>query len=320
MSLGPAPTPQDAVATLPTQVAAPIDAPAEVQDVAPAYESRGVWRLALDVFLENRLAVVGVAIVVFLVLFCFVGPLIYQTDQINSDLANASLGPGIAHPLGTDTAGYDVLGRLMVGGQTSIEVGLAAAIIATTFGVIYGAAAGYFGGVIDGLMMRFVDTGLAIPPLFLLLFLATAFTPTVPLLIIAVALVSWLVPARLVRAEALSLRTREYVQAVSMMGGGGARIVGRHIVPNTIGTIMVNATFQVADAILLVAYLSFLGLGVPPPATNWGNILSGGVDYIYAGYWWLIYPAGIFIVLAVVAFNFIGDALRDALEVRLQRR
>ena len=114
--------------------------------------------------------------------------------------------------------------------------------------------------------------------------------------------------------------SREYVEAVSMMGGRGSRIVLRHIIPNTVGTIMVNATFQVADAILLVAGLSFLGLGIPPPATNWGGMLSDGVTYVYDGWWWLIYPAGVAIVLTVVAFNFIGDALRDALEVRLQRR
>lgn len=315
------PSPSEAVAALPrVETLGPIEAPPEVQDVVAAYESRGVWRLAFEVFVQNRLAVVGVGIFVFLVLFCFVGPLIYQTDQVNSALADSNLAPSLAHPLGTDTAGYDVLGRLMVGGQTSIEVGLAAAVLATGFGVIYGAISGFFGGAIDALMMRVVDALLAIPPLFLLLFLATAFTPTIFILIVAVALVSWLVPARLIRAEALSLRTREYVQAVRMMGGRGTRIIGRHIMPNSIGTIMVNATFQVADAILLVAYLSFLGLGIPPPATNWGNILSGGVDYVFDGYWWLIYPAGIAIVLAVVAFNFIGDALRDALEVRLQRR
>ena len=319
MTLGPAPEAVSAALPL-VETVAPVAAPAEVQDVVPAYESRGVWRLALDVFVQNRLAVVGVGIFLFLVLFCYVGPLIYQTDQVNSALANANLAPSTAHPLGTDPNGYDVLGRLMVGGQTSIEVGLSAAVIATTFGVLYGAVAGFFGGAVDALMMRVVDALLAIPQLFLLLFIATAFTPTILVLILAVALVSWLIPARLIRAEALSLRSRDYVQAVTMMGGSGRRIVGRHIVPNAIGTIMVNATFQVADAILLVAYLSFLGLGIPPPATNWGNILGGGVDLIYNGYWWLIYPAGIAIVLAVVAFNFIGDALRDALEVRLQRR
>ena len=131
---------------------------------------------------------------------------------------------------------------------------------------------------------------------------------------------AWLEPARLIRGETLSLRTREFVDAVRMMGGSSARIVLRHIIPNTIGTIMVNATFQIADAILTIAALSFLGLGIPPPASNWGNMLSNGVTYIFAGYWWQIYPPGLAIVFTVVAFNLIGDAMRDAFEVRLRRR
>lgn len=300
---------------------APIDAPAEVQDLVPAFETRGVWRLALDVFLQHRLAVIGLGIVAFMVLFCFVGPLFYVTDQATTNLNNQFITPGARHVLGTDQLGFDLVGRLMIGGQTSIEVGLAAAFIATTFGVLYGAVSGYLGGFVDTVMMRIVDAFLAVPGLFLLLFLAVALSPvSLPVLILVVAVVAWLIPARLIRAETLSLRTREYVQAVSMMGGGGVRTVMRHIVPNAIGTIIVNATFQVADAILLVASLSFLGLGIPPPATNWGAMLSDGVNYYADGYWWLIYPAGIAIVLTVVAFNFIGDGLRDALEVRLQRR
>ena len=135
-----------------------------------------------------------------------------------------------------------------------------------------------------------------------------------------IAFVSWLIPARLIRGEALSLRQREYVQAVRVMGGSRTRIVGRHIIPNSIGTIIVNATFNIADAILLLAALGFIGLGVPPPQTDWGSMLSNGVQYATDGYWWEIYPAGLCIVLVVVAFNFIGDALRDALEVRLQTR
>jgi peptide/nickel transport system permease protein len=301
--------------------AAPIAAPAEVQDVVAAYETRGVWRLALEVFLEHRLAVFGVGVVIFMVLFCFVGPLIYQSDQTHTNIANQFIPPGAGHILGTDQLGFDLMGRLMVGGQTSLEVGVAAAIIATGFGVLWGATAGFFGRFIDAIMMRLVDVFLAIPPLFLLIFLATAFQPiTLLTLILVVAIDAWLVPARLVRAETLSLRTRDYVQAVTMMGGSGGRIVLRHIVPNSIGTIMVNATFQVADAIILVASLGFLGLGIPLPATNWGLMLSNGVNYVSEGYWWLIYPAGIAIVLTVVAFNFIGDGLRDALEVRLQKR
>jgi peptide/nickel transport system permease protein len=304
-----------------TIAVAPIDAPAEVQDAVPVFETRGVWRLAFDVFLEHRLAVLGVGIISFMVLFCFVGPLLYHTDQTTTNLNNQFINPGGGHVLGTDQLGFDLIGRLMVGGQTSIEVGLAAAFIATTFGVLYGAISGYFGGIVDALMMRIVDAILAVPGLFLLLFLAVALSPvTLLVLILVVAVVAWLVPARLVRAETLTLRTREYVQAVKMMGGGGTRTVLRHIVPNAMGTIVVNATFQVADAILLVAALSFLGLGIPPPATNWGAMLSDGVTYYADGYWWLIYPAGVAIVLTVVAFNFVGDGLRDALEVRLQRR
>jgi peptide/nickel transport system permease protein len=298
----------------------PQEKPGEVQDVAPAYEAQGVWRLAFNVFIQHRLAVIGLGIVVFVTLFCFVGPLIYHTDQTTVNLNNAELAPRAGHLLGTDEYGFDVIGRLMVGGQTSLEIGIAAAMVATVFGVLWGAIAGFFGGWVDALLMRFVDVMLAIPSLFLLLFLAVAFPRTVPILILVVAITAWLIPARLVRAEALTLRTRDYVQAVTMMGGGGFRIVLRHIIPNSIGTIMVNATFQVADAILLVAAINFLGLGIAPPATNWGAMLSGGVDFVYDGWWWLIYPAGIAIVLTVVAFNFIGDALRDALEVRLQKR
>ena len=320
MTVGPIPQ-EPALSIGPISVA-PVEAPAEVQDIIPAYESRGVWRLALEVFLEHRLAVIGVGIVILMTLFCFVGPFIFVTDQATTNINNQFIRPGTAgHLLGTDQLGFDLIGRLMVGGQTSIEVGLAAALIATTFGVLYGAISGFAGGLIDAFMMRIVDAVLAVPGLFLLLFLAVALSPvTIWVLILVVALVAWLIPARLVRAETLTLRTREYVQAVTMMGGRGTRIVLRHIVPNAIGTIVVNATFQVADAIILVASLSFLGLGIAPPATNWGAMLSDGVDYYADGYWWLIYPAGIAIVLTVVAFSFLGDALRDALEVRLQER
>ena len=291
-----------------------------IQEGGDVKVSGSAWKLAAYVFLENRLAVVGLGFVVAVMLFCFVGPLIYHTDQINTDISVITQSPSAAHPLGTDNVGYDVLGRLMVGGQTSLEIGLIAALLATTFGVFWGAIAGFIGGWLDQIMMRIVDSLLAIPTLFLLLVLAAMFVPSVPMLVFIVALVAWLVPARLIRGETLSLRTREYVDAVRVMGGSDLRIVLRHIIPNTIGTIMVNATFQVADAILTVAALSFLGLGVPPPAANWGGMLSDGVSYTYAGYWWLIYPAGLLIVVTVVAFNLIGDAMRDAFEVRLQRR
>jgi len=285
-----------------------------------AVPQEGALRLAADVFLENKLALASAIMIVLIVLFCFVGPHIYHTDQIHTNISNANQPPSRAHLLGTDDVGYDQLGRLMVGGQTSLEVALGAAAVAIVFGVLWGAISGYLGGLVDGIMMRVVDAILAIPALFLLLFLAAITVPSVGTLILVVGLIAWLIPARLVRAETLSLRTREYVEAVKVMGGGPTRIVVRHIVPNTIGTVAVNATFQVADAILLVAALSFLGLGIPPPAANWGGMLSNGLNYTYSGYWWLVYPPGVMIVLTVVCFNFIGDALRDAFEVRLRRR
>jgi len=291
-----------------------------MQGTEEAVPQEGALRLAADVFLENKLALASAIMIVLIVLFCFVGPHIYHTDQIHTNISNANQPPSRAHLLGTDDVGYDQLGRLMVGGQTSLEVALGAAAVAIVFGVLWGAISGYLGGLVDGIMMRVVDAILAIPALFLLLFLAAITVPSVGTLILVVGLIAWLIPARLVRAETLSLRTREYVEAVKVMGGGPTRIVVRHIVPNTIGTVAVNATFQVADAILLVAALSFLGLGIPPPAANWGGMLSNGLNYTYSGYWWLVYPPGVMIVLTVVCFNFIGDALRDAFEVRLRRR
>jgi peptide/nickel transport system permease protein len=269
-------------------------------------------RLRLRAFADNRLAVAGLAVVVLLTLFSFVGPLLYHTDQIHTRLGMETLHPGPGHPLGTDNVGYDQLGRLMAGGQTTLEVAFGAAAFAVIVGVLWGATAGYLGGIADGLMMRIVDALLAIPALLLLLFLATVFRPSVVMLIIVVGLTAWLVPARLVRGEALSLRNREYVLAARTMGVRTPTIIYRHIVTNSIGTIIVNATFQVADAILVVAALSFLGLGVSPPATNWGAMLSDGLNYTFSGYWWLTYPPGLAIVVTVVAFNLIGDGLRDA--------
>jgi peptide/nickel transport system permease protein len=285
-----------------------------------ATHSGSIWRMILEVFFQNRLATVGLGVIVFMVLFCFVGPLLYHTSQVfnNPNIANKS--PSLAHPLGTDQVGYDVLGRLMLGGQTSLEIGFAAAIIAVGIGAIWGAVSGLAGGVVDAVMMRVVDTLLAFPFLFALILLGAIFGTSIPELIIVIGLVAWLVPARLVRGETLTLRMRDYVQAVVTMGGTTRRVLFRHIIPNTVGTIVVNATFQVADAIIFVATLSYLGVGVSPPATNWGGELASGLNYLFDGYWWLIYPPGLAIVLTVVAFNFVGDAIRDALEVRLQRR
>ncbi|MEW2434713.1 ABC transporter permease [Streptomyces caniferus] len=286
-------------------------------DAAPA--SPGPARRALALFARNKLALAGALVLLALLAFCFLGPLVHPTDQIHTDLSQANRAPGAGHLLGTTDLGYDQLGRLMYGGRTSLEVGLAAGLLATLFGTVYGSVAGYFGGWTDAVMMRLTDAALAIPALFLLVVVAAIVTPSKPVLILIIASVAWLSPARLIRGEALALRGRDYIHAMRLMGGGGGRAVFRHIVPNAVGTVLVNATFQVADAILYVAYLSFLGLSVPPPAADWGSLLSAGITYTQVGYWWLIFPPGLAIVLVVAAFHCIGDGLRDAFDVRLRK-
>jgi peptide/nickel transport system permease protein len=278
------------------------------------------WVAVARTFAQNRLAILGVGVVVLIALFSFVGPLVHQTDQLNPNLVNVNIAPGGGHVLGTDSEGFDILGRLMEGGQSSIEVGLVVGIIATLVGLIYGAVSGFFGGTLDGVLMRVVDVGYAIPVVFLFIFMAQIFKPSLTLLIVLLVAISWLIPARLVRGETLSLRTREYVQAVQVMGGRSWRIIVRHIIPNTIGTIMVTVTFQIANAILTLAILQYLGFGLPPSTPTWGSMLSDGTTYLQDGYWWEVYPALVMIVITVVAFNFIGDALQDAFDVRLQER
>ncbi len=292
--------------------------PAELAAASQSRESRS--RSAIATFAEHKMAVVGLGFMVFIVLFCFVGPLVYHTNQVGSNINQAAEPPSLQHLLGTDQSGFDILGRLMVGGQTSLEVGLGAAALGALFGVLWGATAGYIGGIVDSVMMRIVDALLSIPALLLLLVLATIVQPTVVTLIFIVALYAWLVPARLIRAETLKLKNREYVEAAKVSGAGRLRLLFRHVIPNSAGTIIVNATFQVADAIILVAYLNFLGLGIPPPATNWGAMLAGGLTFALSGYWWMIYPSGVVIILTVMSVNYIGDGLRDVFDTRLRRR
>lgn len=294
--------------------------PREPAAQLPASKPRSMFSRGLEVFAENKLALAGAVILVLIAAFCFIGPLVYRTDQVHVNLGNEDLPPGPGAPLGTDASGYDVLGRLMMAGQTSLEVGLAAAVLATVVGTLWGAVAGYFGGITDSVMMRLVDAMLSIPTLFLALVVVSMFAPAKGELILVIALTSWLTTSRLIRGEALSLRVRDYVQAMRVMGGGSVRAVFRHIAPNAVGTIIVNATFQVADAIMLVVALSYLGLGIRPPQTDWGGMLNQGLNSVYDGYWWQIFPAGIAIIAVIISINFIGDALRDAFEVRLRQR
>jgi peptide/nickel transport system permease protein len=297
-------------------------AEAEELGLAPAVKPRSMLRRGWEVFAENKLALASLGLALFMIGFCFIGPLIYHTDQVHTNLQDVLCPPSASHPLGCDNVGYDVLGRLMIAGQTSIEVGVAAAVVAVLFGTLYGALAGFVGGPLDSVMMRLVDAGLSIPYITVLIMLSVIFHPDKAIMIFVIAVFYWLGVARLIRGETLTLRTREYVQAVKVIGGRKSRAIVRHIVPNAIGTIIVQGTFAIADSIIILAGLGFLGLGVQPPDTDWGSMLSGGLQYLQSSqsYWWLIYPAGIAIILICIAFNFIGDALRDAFETRLQRR
>ncbi len=297
--------------------------PLDVQHAAEGGEIGAVqsgWRLALREFMRNRLAVVGIGILVFFVLFCFVGPLIYHTDQFDTNLAIANQAPSAAHLLGTDTNGFDELGRIMKGGQAALEIGFFAAFVAIVIGTLFGAISGLIGGFVDSSLMRVVDVFLSVPFLFVVLILAVRFGATVLSLSLVIGFFAWQVPARLVRGEVLSIRERDYVLAARTAGAGRWRLISRHLLPNALGVVIVNVTFQVADAILAVSYVGFLGFGLHFPNVDWGDQLSDGSNYLQDGYWWLIFPVGACIVLTVMALNFIGDALRDAMDVRLRRR
>ena len=278
------------------------------------------WRLALRSFMQHRLAVGGLGLIFLYVLLCFVGPYFYHTDQTSVNIVDSFQSPGGGHILGTDAQGFDELGRIMKGGRSSLEVGLFASAIATIIGTLYGTIAGLAGGIVDAIMMRFVDMLLSIPFLFVVLIMATRFSSTVLSLSLVLGGFSWLVPSRLVRGEVLALRTRGFVAAAKVMGASGRRLALRHLIPNALGVVVVNITFQIADAIIAVATLGFLGFGLYYPNTDWGDQLSDGVTHLLDGYWWLIYPVGICLILIVMAFNFVGDAMRDAVDVRLRRR
>jgi ABC-type dipeptide/oligopeptide/nickel transport system permease subunit len=278
------------------------------------------WRLALREFAQNKLAIAGIGILVFFVVFCFLGPLFYHGNTTSSDLVHTDLPPQAGFPLGSTDQGFDELGLLMKGGQAALEVGFAAAFIGIVIGMLWGAIAGLAGGIVDSVMMRVVDVFLSIPFLFIVLIVAVRYGASVLGLSVIIGGFTWLVPARLVRGEVLTLRTRDFVAAARTAGSGRARLIGRHLIPNAMGVIIVNVTFNVADAILAIAALGFLGFGLHYPHQDWGDMLSNGIQYMQDGYWWLVYPVGASIVLVVMACNLIGDALRDSLDVRLRRR
>jgi peptide/nickel transport system permease protein len=278
------------------------------------------WRLAVREFAQNRLAVTGVAILLFFVLFSFVGPIFYHGNYLTSNLVATNEAPGAGFPLGTSNQGYDELALLMKGGQAALEVGFFSAAVAIIIGALYGAISGLVGGFLDAVLMRIVDVFLSIPFLFIVLIVAVRYGASVLSLSLLIGAFSWLVPARLVRGEVLTLRVRDFVAAARVAGASRTRLIARHLLPNALGVVIVNVTFQVADAILYIAALGFLGFGLQWPNQDWGDLLSNGVTYLQDGYWWQVYPVGACIVLVVMACNLIGDALRDSLDVRLRRR
>ncbi len=294
-------------------------------ELAPAPEGGAVgpvqsgWRLAMREFADNRLAVVGLGTLIFFVLFCYLGPLVYH-GGLTSDLTSTNLPPGTGHPFGTDNLGFDELKELMVGGRAALEIGFFSAVIGIVIGALWGAVSGLAGGLLDGFLMRIVDVLLSIPFLFIVLIVAVKYGASVLGLSLIIGFFTWQVPARLVRGEVLTLRVRDFVSAARTAGSGRIRLINRHLLPNSLGVIIVTATFSVADAILAVATLGFLGFGLQYPTFDWGDMLNNGVTYLQDGYWWQVYPVGACIILVVVACNLLGDALRDALDVRLRRR
>ena len=285
---------------------------------APAGGSMARRRVAM--LLENKMTVAGLIVIAGLILFSFIGPLLYHTNQTGTFLLRENLAPSGRFPLGTDPEGRDELGRLMLGGQSSLEVGFGVAVVATIFGMMWGAIAGFAGGILDSLMMRIVDALLAIPLLFFIVLLASIIRPNLVLIFLVIAAGSWMEMARLVRGEVLALRERDYVAASRVFGARSHRIIIRHLIPNVLGVVVVAGTFIVADSILAFAALAFLGLGVPPPATSWGDLLTIGVDNVFNGFWWQLWPAAVALVLVEIAVNIVGDGVRDVVEQRLIRR
>lgn len=268
---------------------------------------------------RHPLAWAGVVGLVGLFAFSFIGPHVYRASVDATHLGAVLQPPGPQFPLGTNNIGRNELARLMVGGQVSLEVGFAAALASMVIGAAYGIVAGYKGGWTDAVLMRIVDGVQSIPPIFVLIFIDSFVRPSAGLLIVLIALVSWTGVSRLVRAETLVLKEQTYVEAATAQGVSGPWIMIRHIFPNLIATVLVTTTFMVGNAIILVAALSFLGLGLPPPAPNWGTMLANSMNYVTQNDWWLVYPAGFAILIAVISVNFVGDALRDSFEMRMDQ-
>lgn len=267
--------------------------------------------------LQNKLAVAGGVIVSILLASSLLAPFIAPYDPAQIHVDRVLVPPCKEHPLGTDQLGRDVLSRIIWGGRISLLVGFVAVGIATAIGVILGAVAGYYGGWVDGLIMRLVDVMLCFPAFFLILAVVALLEPSIWNIMVVIGLTSWMGVARLVRAEFLSLKEREFVLAARSLGASPARIIFVHILPNAMGPVFVSAILGIGSAILTESALSFLGIGVQPPTPSWGNMLTAGKDHLEIAYWLSLFP-GLAILLTVLGYNLLGEGIRDALDPRLE--
>ena len=276
------------------------------------WNSRGMRR-----FRRHKLAVFGAVTIILMTLACVFGPMLLPYSDTFIDIRQRFAPPFAGpHILGTDPLGRDILARLLMAGRISLSVGFCAMVLAMGIGIAVGVAAGFYEGVIGAALMRFVDAMLCFPTIFLLLAISALIQPSVPSIVMLIAMTSWMEVARVVEAQIRSLRTREFAQAAVAMGSSNMRIMVRELLPNAIAPIVVAATLNVAHAILAESYISFLGYGIQPPTPSWGNMLENAQSYLTSAPWLAIIP-GAAITLAVTSFNFVGDGLRDALDPRM---
>jgi len=277
---------------------------------------------------------IGAVGISLLLLFIIVGSIVVpETGANNIDLYNRLVGPTAVHWFGTDSTGRDVFNRIIYGGQISLFIGILAVVLEVTLGTVIGGLAAYFGGWVDAILMRFTEAMLAIPSLFLLIVLAKflgqsaptidifgrTFSGSVGIVILVIGMTSWMYLARIVRANVLSLKELDYISAAKALGANYQRIFFSHLIPNTLGPIIVTATLGVANAILTEAYVSFLGLGVQPPTATWGNMMDQAQSFLIQGVWWMWVFPSIFIVFTILCINLMGDGLRDAFDPRSSR-
>jgi peptide/nickel transport system permease protein len=273
------------------------------------------FQLAVGRFKAHKVSVWGLAVLCVLILAAICAPLIapYDPNAIDLSAGAEPTPPSLAHIFGTDNLGRDYFSRALYGARISISVGFVAMGLAIATGTLLGAMSGYVGGTLDSLIMRFTDIMLSFPSFFLILIVQTMLTPSIYNVMAVIGLTGWMGVARLVRAEVLSVRERDYVMAATSVGVRGFRIVFRHIIPNVLGSVIVAASLRVPSAILAESGLSFLGLGVQPPQASWGNMLQEARTYMESAWWIAVFP-GLLIALTVTSFNFVGDGLRDAFD------